>query len=495
MRRLFECCFLFVLAACNGIKETDIRGNVKLEVHLDKETRSADPQENVINDINLFVFNEYGELEESRYYKNYEQQNLRLLLHKRYSFYVCANIGWKLEIASIEELLQFRYWFAYPDDYRTGIPMCGKLEDFELQDFSKISIDMERIMAKVSVRVDRRNLDSDVRIDIRSIKVGGCPKSVLLFEESNAEGTSDIFASGFSKSEDSVSALNSETAGRVSESVALYILENMQGDLLGSGIKEQEKYFGENDPRCKLCSYIEIKADYYSKSRYGQLKYRFYLGEGNGNFDVRRNCHYIITVAPEGNGLSEDSWRIEKDGLRESTQAISLDRQTLVFSYKGETVCLMASTEPSGTNIPGLVWQSSNPSVASVNSEGKVTAEGEGVCTIFCWADGAEDTGAECEVRSVFIEPYAHFYTESYIECEVGDTIHLGCEYFPPNTECDIGIEDMEYDRERGIYDYIIDEDGHGARLIFRKKGTGLVQYALGPPLDTSENFLMICEP
>ncbi len=45
------------------------------------------------------------------------------------------------------------------------------------------------------------------------------------------------------------------------------------------------------------------------------LIYRFYLGENRNNFDVRRNTWYRITVQPTGDGLSEESWRVDQGGM------------------------------------------------------------------------------------------------------------------------------------------------------------------------------------
>ena len=62
-----------------------------------------------------------------------------------------------------------------------------------------------------------------------------------------------------------------------------------------------------------------LKAEYHSlqrNTRVGEsLIYRFYLGENRNNFDVRRNTWYRITVQPTGDGLSEESWRVNQGGM------------------------------------------------------------------------------------------------------------------------------------------------------------------------------------
>ena len=98
----------------------------------------------------------------------------------------------------------------------------------------------------------------------------------------------------------------------------MYLLENAQGDLLENVTTDSGKVFTDGRYQ-EVCSYIELKAEYHSPSvhsRAGEyLIYRFYLGENRNNFDVFRNVRYRITVRPEGDGLQEDSWRVDKSGL------------------------------------------------------------------------------------------------------------------------------------------------------------------------------------
>jgi hypothetical protein len=73
-----------------------------------------------------------------------------------------------------------------------------------------------------------------------------------------------------------------------------------------------------------VCSYLEIRGSYHSDtwhSRAGEpLIYRFYLGDGPGNFDVFRNTACQVTVHLQGTGLDEDSWRVDKSRLIPETR-------------------------------------------------------------------------------------------------------------------------------------------------------------------------------
>ena len=74
----------------------------------------------------------------------------------------------------------------------------------------------------------------------------------------------------------------------------------------------------------------------------------------------------------------------------------------------------------------------------------------------------------------------------------VGDTIKVRCSYSPPDTAFDIGLEELEYDSERGIYDYILDSDGHGVSLILRSAGMGILYMSAGEPLN--ETGMLVIE-
>ena len=189
------------------------------------------------------------------------------------------------------------------------------------------------------------------------------------------------------------------------------MFENIQGSFSKTDIiQDSEKVFEKDDPRQYSCSYIEILMDYVSpqwKSIEEGLIYRFYLGEDKNNLDVERNCHYRITICPENDGLSEDSWRVDKTHI-----------------------------------VPtGPVSFSSWP--------------------------------------------------ESYILGDIGDKIHIGCTFTPSYAPFDVGIEYMMEDKARGIYDFDIDPDGHGATLTLTGPGRGLIYMEVGEPVNEAAMWII----
>jgi len=314
-----------------SVLEWNEKDQATVTFHLPAETmdtKSVDPDETKISDINLFTMDSAGKLDEHKYIRSTDLKNdaagtsftTNVLKHSAYSFYVCANLGYSVQgIKDIRDLEDFRYYMAYPDEYKEGMPMSGSVEDITLEEDKQIVIPLVRMMSKISLDIDRTALDRGVRFSVRSVRIGGCPSSIQPFSSSRARSTEEVFKSGFMKSDFQTDILNKDLISGKSGEISLYMLENMQGNLLNGNASEQGKVFPKEDPHRDICSYLEIKSEYYSDDFHNNpgeyLIYRFYLGNGLDNFDIERNCHYHITLKPEGTGISENSWRVDKSAL------------------------------------------------------------------------------------------------------------------------------------------------------------------------------------
>ena len=295
-------------ALLSGCAKAGPRDEREVRVRLDSGvllSRSASPDETRISDLNLFAFRDDAELEaqlwiSQRAFSEGGEYTLPLPKGLPYSLYACVNFGHEISgIRSREDLEDYRHYMAYPDEYSRGIPMSGIAEiDGETD---QVTISLERMMAKISLCIDRRRLDPDVRFNVRSVVIGNSPRSAAAFGTSRAQGTMDTFSRGFDRTGTQADGLN-RIRSETSEEVSVYMLENLQGE----------------EP--EVPSYIEIEVEYDSSSRYNlpgkYLIYRFYLGNGPGNHDVQRNFHYHFTVRPEGDGLlTEDGWKVDKSAL------------------------------------------------------------------------------------------------------------------------------------------------------------------------------------
>ena len=418
------CAVLTASVSCNAPIEIAQEERMDMRISISMEniiTRASDPDEQLLTDLTVMIFDTEGCLEDSRWFSKADlDKNIRpsydisLIKGKKYNMYACANIGRRFNVRSMEELMDLKCNLVYPDDYREGIPMAGKIEEAVIDDeTSEIRIPLERMMAKISLCIDRRKLSEDVTMNVSSVRIGNCPKEATLFTSNSVKEHSTCFPVGFMRSESECSILNRNITNGISGSVSLYMLENMQGNFGIPGIEEEsDKVFDRLDPRQETCSYVELWLDYESPSHHSidkPLIYRFYLGKDTNSLDVERNCHYHITIIPEDDGLTEDSWRVDKTGIQEKDQDIFFEMI------------------PSG-----------------------------------------------------------------YLQGTVGETVHVMCRFQPEDAEFDIGLEELEEDRQRGLYDYIIDEDGHGVTLSLKSPGTGILYMTVGEPVN--ESGLLVLE-
>ena len=380
--------------------------------------RSSDPSEDKISDVSLWILDEYGRIEEHLWLNKDIGRSceVSVITGKKYRFAACANFGYNISANDTETLYNTRFHLAYPDEYRAGIPMVAETDYIDVSKQKEVPLKFIRLMSKISIRIDRSRLSEDVEMYIRGIKIGNCPRSATIFHDSSVRNSDDCFPLGFCRTEEECRELNIVESNGISYPVCLYMLENIQGQFSDTPISDDsQKVFDTYDPRREKCSYIELDIDYISSdkiSKDGYLKYRFYLGEDRNDLNIERNCLYQITIAPEDDGLKEDSWRVDKSHITST--------QLPTFSY----------------------------------------------------------------------------YPEGYIRGDIGESIHLGCRFTPIDAAFDVGLEYMENDKKEGIYDYVIDDDGHGATITLTGPGCGLIYMSVGPPVnDAALWFIEVNQP
>lgn len=107
--------------------------------------------------------------------------------------------------------------------------------------------------------------------------------------------------------------------------------------------------------------------------------------------------------------------------------------------------------------------------------------------------DGLNDDGWRVDKSGLeYIGPTSlEQYPSDYIVGDIGDTIHIGCILTPENTPFDVGEEYMQDDKKEGIYDYVIDPDGHGATLTLKGPGRGMIYMKADEPIQESALFII----
>lgn len=317
--------FCIVLSAllATGCAWTDMPEEKKVLCRIavndgDYASKAMDPDEERISDVSIMIFDERGDAEECLWLQNGQTTTeVSLVVGKRYSFRACANFGYRTYADHIDELDETIYYMAYPDEYSQGMPMYAEIDNIRIGEDASVELKLQRLMAKISLRMDRRRLSEGVEMNVLGVRIGNCPKSVKVFGKNTVSSHDQCFGMGFSRDDVQTAVLNTIRQDDISGTVTLYMLENMQGNIEGSIDSDAEKVFGEQDHRRDICSYIEMDIEYLSHEKYSErpLVYRFYLGDSRTNLDVERNCHYMITVCPEDDGLKGDGWRVDKSGI------------------------------------------------------------------------------------------------------------------------------------------------------------------------------------
>lgn len=142
---------------------------------------------------------------------------------------------------------------------------------------------------------------------------------------------------------------------------------------------------------------------------------------------VGRGSASVTATAADGSGKSAKvnfSVKQQPEEIRLSESAINLS--------VGKKTTLKATVLPKNTDLKGVVWESSDENVATVNARGQITPVAPGECIITCRSDVLPGIAAECEVavvqpvkKIVLSAPTADIY--------VGQTLVVAVECQPDN--------------------------------------------------------------
>jgi hypothetical protein len=86
-------------------------------------------------------------------------------------------------------------------------------------------------------------------------------------------------------------------------------------------------------------------------------------------------------------------------------------------------------------------------------------------------------------------------YPGQFLTGRDGEQLRVWVEVTPEDTPVLFDREDLEYDRERGIYDYTLDADGKGVTLDLLRGGTGMFIVEAGPPVSQQLLVVVVVNP
>lgn len=311
---------LLTAMACTRVEDAPALLTLHLDTCPEYSKSMMDPDEDKLSDANVYIFNDASLLEKHLWIRFPQDGgtissvsvsdrtfSVEAVAGERYSVYALCNAGFRLPDMSETQLAEYKYYMSRPDAYSQGIPMAGVQKGIVAGNGAEVDITMERLMSKISLKIDRSRLRKDVELFVHTVKIGNCPRCVQPFSPSPVSGREETFAAGFCKFGDECFDLNHIGGNAMSDEVALYLLEN-----------PAEAVDSLTSP------YVELQMDYLSDSWYSNggegLVYRFYIRE-NDSYRIERNCHYKVCVTPHEDGLlTEDSWRVDKSELFPSGQ-------------------------------------------------------------------------------------------------------------------------------------------------------------------------------
>ena len=399
-----------VFAGCSGREEIlpDMQGKVKFSFVLECDGFTKAVEGDLIADLNVYVFNMAGDVVSSGFFTGGGEAALDIWCGETCSVYVVANAGRRIVVRSVEELEGMSLGVS-----GGGMILSGKLPSKSFEDGESVVIPLTRAFSRIVVKSDCTGLDSGVSIDVKKIALRNVPQRVQLFGRS-AFSDAALFAPGRS--------VENPSAGELERGVAFYQYENMQGTLQPGNIGQTMKVWPEDSNWSKVCSYVEMLAEYTSESLAGEIIYRFYLGSDMvSNYDVERNREYVITVSFKGNGgADETSWRVDNSGLEDMVppEISFVDSEVPMYDLE-ERVLRFSKLDTRGGEVS---IESSDPSVLQVlewNGEYvKVKALAPGKATVVASVKGVS---ASCQVeveklmlvpRSQSVTLFNHFYED-----------------------------------------------------------------------------------
>lgn len=122
--------------------------------------------------------------------------------------------------------------------------------------------------------------------------------------------------------------------------------------------------------------------------------------DGKGKVTAVAEGEATVTVTTEDGGKTAVC-HVTVTAATVAVESVTLDRSELTLE-EGESETLTATVAPENASNKAVSWSSSDEGVATVDSNGKVTAVGEGTATITATADGKK---AECTVTVTKTDP------------------------------------------------------------------------------------------
>ena len=274
----------------------------------DRTKSSIYPDENAINDINIYAYRD-GKLVEHVFKSNPATVSFELYKGYTYNFYAISNMG-QIEMPTDESQVgsEVNLWIATIDDLEECIPMAWKTTGVSITGSQKaVNVKLERLAARIGFTLDASLVNG---LKITSARICQSASVVRPFES----GGSKITCEEESLDGDYATDLDLKNLND-GNTIYFYSLENVQDNLLPQNTDPWQKVPDALGSKAELCTYIEAVGTFEEGFLFkGSVTYKFYLGKDNtSDFSVIRNTDMSVTLTLTGEGLTEISWKVEPD--------------------------------------------------------------------------------------------------------------------------------------------------------------------------------------
>ena len=356
--------------ACTQNIEDEGSGTVAVTLDLNAFTNTTrsylSPDESRVADVNLFVYGDGGTLAAS-YFGTPESCTVQLTRGQAFDFYVLANYGSALtppeSSAGLAGLvLDFR-----PAGLKDAcIPMAGSRKNCVLSAGVPVSITVQRLFAKVGIRVDESLLKT-ASFQYKSLKLKQCPTHIAPWKDDFYE-TAEVV--------DGDSASSKDIASISTEECYFYVPENRRK--LNFSNDDPWKKVPSNIDCAALLPYVELSASYEDHGLSAtRSDFRFYLG-GNAtdNFEIIRNKVYHITLYPTDEGVFKGSWKLETEDFK-NNRSLAFDKSGFTLGY-GRSVSVNLLVQPAGLEYELLydeaLWARNGVSLTKTGEKFTITS-------------------------------------------------------------------------------------------------------------------------
>lgn len=174
-----------------------------------------------------------------------------------------------------------------------------------------------------------------------------------------------------------------------------------------------------------------------------------------------------------------------------------------LFCYPNDTKEESAGSPYTTLVIEGQIDGKTNYYPIRINREGygyKTGVEGiirnaKYVMNLTITGPGADDPEGEIPSMKTVTQGTMAVHPANFITAHDGERLHVWVDVYPEETEVWIDEDDLDFDRERGIYDYEIDEDGKGVWLTLLKGGSGAFIINAGEPVNDGLLVIIVVNP